>query len=108
MKFLKKIRINQARLSKRTCVSNEISKFHKKISNLFFKISKFFFGKNSENNCEKIVEIVLENTAKNCAKLRKKCPILFKMHDTKWNKELCFTIFFLVSAKKNHLNSRIQ
>ena len=37
VKFLKKIRINQARLSKRTCVSNEISKFHKKISNLFFK-----------------------------------------------------------------------
>ena len=36
-KFLCKIRNNQARLSKRTCVSNEISKFHKKISNLFFK-----------------------------------------------------------------------
>ena len=35
--FLKKIRINQARLSKRTCVSNEISKFYKKNSNLFFK-----------------------------------------------------------------------
>ena len=35
--FEKKNRINQASLSKRTCVLNEISKFHKKISNLFFK-----------------------------------------------------------------------
>ena len=34
--------INQARFNKRTGLSNEVSKFHKKISNLFFKnLQKF-------------------------------------------------------------------
>ena len=51
VEILEKIRINQAGLSKRTCVANEISKFHKKIQ-IYFSKTLQKFSKSLKKFCE--------------------------------------------------------